>query len=123
MAYNVNEKIARQWIGCPVCIQLSNGDFYIGTIKDVTKKQFILSEARKNVKKMKRKNKNNPQISGILGSLFGMGNNGGIPGPGTPNSETNTGGFFGMLGKAWPMMKIGFSVIQTMWPLFSSFKI
>ncbi|UUZ79860.1 hypothetical protein LJK88_33195 [Paenibacillus sp. P26] len=114
MAIEMNEKLARQWIGYPVCLQLSNGDFYIGTITGVTSKQVLFTKASKNVRKMRRKDKNKPRISGIFGSLLGAGNNGGISG---------TAGVFGFLGKAWPMMKIGFSLIQNIWPLFGAFKI
>lgn len=129
MGRTVNDITARQWVGQPVCILLKDGNYYIGMVKRVTKKQVILAEARKSTPKGRSKrllNAKNVQISGFLGSMLGAGNLGQLPfggiGAGT-QSPVNTGGFFGMLGKAWPMVKVGIGMIQTIWPLFRSFKI
>ncbi|MCZ8510997.1 hypothetical protein O9H85_00815 [Paenibacillus filicis] len=129
MGRTVIDTTARQWVGQPVYILLKDGNYYIGMVKRITKKQVILADARKSTQKGRSKqlsNAKNVQISGFLGSMLGAGNAGQLPfggiGAGT-QSPANTGGFFGTLGKAWPMVKVGIGMIQTIWPLFRSFKI
>ncbi|MCC3371530.1 hypothetical protein [Cohnella sp. REN36] len=132
----------RPWIGAPVCVVLKDGSYYVGYISEVGRGHFTL-HGEKSPRKW-RGSRSRPsgsvRTSGLLGlasSLFGGGLGGGLGGllgggAGLPGAAgalgaggigATGGGMFGMLGKAWPGIKLGFGMLRTIMPLLGGLKL
>lgn len=108
-------KQAKQLKGRPVCVTLHDGRSYVGWISGLGKDNLILSTPPP-AKSTKRKAAQTAQVSALMpfiGSFFG-GAGGGMLSGGMK--------FFGMMQKAWPMMKMGYNMIKTMRPMLGSLK-
>ncbi|NQX46898.1 hypothetical protein HQN87_16285 [Paenibacillus tritici] len=117
-------KRAQQLKGQPVCITLHNGRSYVGWITDLNQEAVILS--RPSTRKgppSKRKSSSTArkaEVSGfmpLLGSLMGGG--GAAAGAGGLGRLM---GMFGMVQKAMPVMKMGYSMIKSIRPFLGGLK-
>lgn len=141
----LTRKTAQQWIGKPVYVELKDGRGYVGYVTGAENGQLLIagrrSRTRPKVISSKRGGKAlvSSFIPGMLGSMLGGGGSLFGGGTGTPaaagagTGAVGTGsaaggfgmgleGFMGFLGKALPMMKMGFGMIKTIMPLLKGFK-
>ncbi len=135
----VTSRNAKQWIGKPVYIELKDGSSYVGLVTGAERGQLIISGRRAPRKHRggSSKRANKAQVSsfipGLLGSMLGGGSllgGGASPaGAGAGAAEAGGGlglgglsGIMGFMGKAWPMMKMGYGMIKTIMPMLQSFK-
>ncbi|CAM4403286.1 hypothetical protein [Paenibacillus tarimensis] len=106
-------------MGQVVGVTLRNGQYYIGRIVGVKDGELVLAgirgEGRVTGKGGKR---DQAQISGFLGTLLG----GAL---GAPSAAGAAGGalpgMFGLVGRAWPTIKIGLGMLRYIWPLVGRF--
>ncbi|QUL55247.1 hypothetical protein KDC22_01245 [Paenibacillus tritici] len=117
-------KRAQQLKGQPVCITLHNGRSYVGWITDLNKEAVILSRpSSRKGPSSKRKSSSvarKAEVSGfmpLLGSLMGGG--GAAAGAGGLGRLM---GMFGMVQKAMPVMKMGYSMIKSIRPFLGGLK-
>jgi hypothetical protein len=117
-------KRAQQLKGRPVCITLHDGRSYVGWITDLNKDAVILSRTSTRTRhKSKRKSSSTARkadVSGfmpLLGSF--MGGAGGAAGIGGLGRFM---GMFGMVQKAFPVMKMGYNMIKSIRPFLGGLK-
>ncbi|MFF2019551.1 MULTISPECIES: hypothetical protein [Paenibacillus] len=115
-------KQAKQLQGRPVCITLHDGRSYVGFITGLEKEALVLSRPSRSPKSRKkgRSRSKKAEVSGfmpLLGSLFG----GGF-GSGEASGGLGGLGFFGMIQKTMPLMKMGYNMIKTIRPFIGELK-
>ncbi|RAP76117.1 hypothetical protein [Paenibacillus montanisoli] len=135
---------AKQWIGQPVYIELKDGRSYVGWVTDAKSGQLILSGQRspRKTKMISTKRAGKATVSSFIpgmlgliggGSMFGGGMIPGVGGVGGGSTEGGIGGGFGdfgglenimgIMGKAFPMIKMGYGMIKSMMPIMKMFNV
>ncbi|WP_314592021.1 hypothetical protein [Paenibacillus terrigena] len=131
---------AKQLIGQPVYIELKNGRSYVGWVTGAESGQLILSgQSPRKTKMISNKRVRKARVSsfipGMLGTMVGSGSMFGgnmIPGAGGIGGGSAAGGIgggfgglgsiMGLMGRAFPIMKMGFGMIRTIMPILKMFK-
>jgi hypothetical protein len=131
---------AKRCVGQPVCVVMHDGSYYLGWITDVEKDDFILS-GHKGRNKMSRsaiQHADKARVAGFFPDMsaldfgggwgaapfsFAPGGGGAPPNGGVQAPGNAGGGWMGMLGKAWPGIRMGIGMVQTLMPLLGGFKI
>ena len=133
---------AKQWIGQPVYIELKNGRSYVGWVTGVESGQLIFSgqsspwKTKMISNKRVRKARVSSFIPGMLGTMVGSGSMFGgnmIPGAGGIGGGSAAGGIgggfgglgsiMGFMGRAFPIMKMGYGMIRSIMPILKMFKV
>ncbi|QMV39868.1 hypothetical protein [Cohnella cholangitidis] len=128
---------AKRMIGQPVCIELTNGSYYVGRIMGIENGQLILSgkKGRGKLRRTSLQRTSKARVSGLfdgLGALMGNPGGAGAPIAGAAAAQGGTGGLFGGLGgigefmgfinKAMPMIRMGMGVVKAIMPLLGGLK-
>jgi hypothetical protein len=136
------EDEARRWIGHPVCVVLRDGRYYVGWIAEVDADGLTLrgkpGRGRLGPHALRRQEKARASAlfptspaAGFAGGFPFEGAGafpfGGAPGGlggwfGQGNAEGGAG-LLGMIGKAWPGIKMGFGIMRMIMPLLGGLKI
>ncbi|MEK8210822.1 LSm family protein [Paenibacillus sp. FSL L8-0463] len=126
-------KQAKRLKGRKVCITLHDGRTYVGWITGLDQGALILSKRRSNHKPRRASTSRSQKATTsaflpMLGTLLGGSGAGAAGGPGG-GLGGGLGGlmggglrFFGMIQKAMPVMKMGYSMIKTIRPFMSGLK-
>lgn len=98
----INEQ-AKRMIGKPVCVELTNGNYYIGRIMGIENGQLILSgkKGRGKLRRTSVQRKGKARVSGLfdgLGALLGNPGGAGTPNVGAAAAQGGMGGLLGGLG-------------------------
>jgi len=122
------ERAAKRSVGQLVCVAIQDGSYYVGRVVGVEHGELIISGVKgKNKLPRKANLKGKAQVSGLFSNLIGGAGLlkpllGGL-GRGflkkRGGAKAAGGGAFGMIGKIWSGIRIGFRMIKFIWPIFA----
>lgn len=120
-------KQAKQLKGRKVCITLHDGRTYVGWITGCEKEAVILSAGPRTRSKSGKKTSRSQQAEvsafmPLLGPLLGGLGGAGGGGAGLGGIMGNGLRFFGMIQKAFPVVKMGYGMIRQIRPFMSGLK-